>query len=166
MDMATETAIEAVIGVHPDAAIFPMMDADELATLAADIKENGLKQPIVLGQHEGNEVIVDGRNRHAACVAAGVEPTFHTLNGEDIKAFIVSSNINRRHLNAGQRAMAVAMIHPKGTPGKKTETSLATKEVPSGTLSQARTVLGESRAAAEEVMAGVLFLGVAYRPPR
>jgi hypothetical protein len=42
-----------------------------------------------------------------------------------VKAFIVSDNIKRRHLNAGQRAMAVAMMYPEGTPGKKTETSLA-----------------------------------------
>jgi ParB-like nuclease domain len=158
------------LAVHPDAAIFPMMDADELATLAADIKENGLKEPIVLGQYEGNEVLVDGRNRHAACILAEVEPTFHTLNGEDVKAFIVSSNINRRHLNAGQRAMAYAMMYPKPADAsqnaKKDKTGLVTKPVSEGvnktSLSQARTVLGESRARAEQVMSGEVFLDVAY----
>jgi hypothetical protein len=90
-------------------------------------------------------------------------------NGEDVKAYIISSNINRRHLNSGQRAMAMAMMYPK--PGKrgpkaKGEVSVATTDIESGALSHARTVLAESRAAADEVMAGVLFLDVAYRPPR
>ena len=48
---------------------------------------------------------------------------------EDVRAFIVSQNIKRRHLNADQRVMAVAMIYPKGTPGKKSAASSAAKEV-------------------------------------
>lgn len=84
------------------AAIFPMMSAEELAELAADIKENGQRFPIV-GKYEDRELIVDGRNRYEACEMAGVEPKFEKLNGHDAKAFILSVNVNRRHLNAGQR---------------------------------------------------------------
>jgi len=50
--------------------------------------------------------------------------------------------------------MAVAMMYPKGTQGKATETSFATKEVDASRLSMARTVLRDSRAIAEEVMSG------------
>ena len=88
------------------------MSPDELADLAEDIKANGLKHPIVLGLYQDRQVVVDGRNRQDACAMAGVEPQFTKLNGEDIKAFIVSNNIKRRHLNSGQRAMAVAMNVP------------------------------------------------------
>jgi hypothetical protein len=35
-----------------------------------------------------------------------------TRNGHDPKAFILSSNIARRHMTAGQRAMAYARIYP------------------------------------------------------
>jgi hypothetical protein len=55
---------------------------------------------------------------------AGVEPTFVRLNGEDPAAYIVSANINRRQLTAGQRAMAIALIYPepeKGGRGNKKE---------------------------------------------
>jgi ParB-like chromosome segregation protein Spo0J len=46
--------------VHPDAALFPMTEDEELQTLAYDIAENGLKHPIVLDE---DDLIVDGRNR-------------------------------------------------------------------------------------------------------
>ncbi|MET4017760.1 hypothetical protein ACVWXQ_003019 [Bradyrhizobium sp. S3.14.4] len=112
------------IEAHPDAAIFPMMSADDLANLAADIKAHGLVHPIVIGKIEvadgkTKEVIVDGRNRYEACEIAGVEPRFAELNGHDPKAFILSSNIARRHMTAGQRAMAYARIYPtQGTRGR------------------------------------------------
>jgi hypothetical protein len=38
--------------------------------------------------------------------------------------------------------MAVAMMYPEGTPGKKTETSSETKEVSATRLSMARTAPG------------------------
>jgi hypothetical protein len=152
---------------HPDAAIFPMMSADELADLAADIKENGQKHPIVLGVHDGTEVIVDGRNRQEACEIADVEPKFTKMNGEDVKAFIISSNLKRRHLNSGQRAMALAMLYPTGRPGSKNSpTSSDSQEVwtvRAASLSHARAVLRDSRFLAEEVMSGVKFLDAAYK---
>jgi ParB-like chromosome segregation protein Spo0J len=44
------------IPVHPAAAVFPMLDEDELAQLAQDIAENGLKQPLVTCQLDGKLV--------------------------------------------------------------------------------------------------------------
>lgn len=52
--------------------------------------------------------IIDGRNRLAACELAKVEPRFERFAGKDIAAFIVATNINRRHLTKGQQAMATA----------------------------------------------------------
>lgn len=49
------------LAVHPDADIYPMLSGDELAGLAADIKRNGLRFPIILDQ-EG-KTLIDGRNR-------------------------------------------------------------------------------------------------------
>jgi hypothetical protein len=91
--------------IHPVAALFPMLPDDELEELAADIKVNGLIHPIVL-DHDGQ--LIDGRNRLRACSLAGVEPQFTALNGHDPVAYILSSNVNRRHMTAGQRAMALA----------------------------------------------------------
>ena len=43
-----------------------------------------------------------------ACRRAGIEPQIVTLNGQDPVLFILSSNVNRRHLNQGHKAMATA----------------------------------------------------------
>jgi hypothetical protein len=65
------------IGFHPLAAIFPLMEGagDELV---ADIKANGQRQWIVT--YEG--MILDGRNRFRACLAAGVKPGVQKGDGE------------------------------------------------------------------------------------
>jgi hypothetical protein len=58
-------------------------------------------------------------------------------------------------MTAGQRAMATAMLYPEKFPGKKTTSSFAAKEVGSGAISKARTVLSK-QALAERVLAGTL----------
>lgn len=90
---------------HPVADLFPMLAADELADLAADITARGLLHPIVLDA-EGR--VLDGRNRLAACEQAGVEPTFVTYDGDDPDGYALSVNIARRHLTKGQQAMIAA----------------------------------------------------------
>jgi ParB/RepB/Spo0J family partition protein len=91
--------------VHPVADMFPLMPEDELDELAADIKTNGLNNPIVLDK---DGTLIDGRNRLAACKRAKITPTYILLDGQDSIAFILSQNINRRHLNQGQRAIIIA----------------------------------------------------------
>src|SRR5262245_56882290 len=89
---------------HPYADLFPLMTAEELDALAADIRANGLRKPIVL--LEGK--ILDGRNRYKACLIAGVEPRFEDYTGDDPLGYVNSENIARRHLTPGQRAMIAA----------------------------------------------------------
>src|SRR4051794_28416384 len=93
------------LSVHPVANLFPMLPEDELQELADDIRANGLQHPIVLDK---DGVLIDGRNRWAACQIASVDPRFDVLNGQDPVSYILSSNIARRHMNAGQRAMTTA----------------------------------------------------------
>ena len=56
-----------------------MMDGDELRELAEDIRVNGLREPLVLAEIKGEDVLVDGRNRRAACKIAEVEPDWASL---------------------------------------------------------------------------------------
>jgi hypothetical protein len=88
--------------VHPAAAIFPMMSGADLQALADNIKEHGLREAIVVLDGK----IVDGRNREAACVLAGIAPLYREWDGEgSVVAWILSVNLHRRHLTDTQRAM-------------------------------------------------------------
>jgi len=87
--------------IHPVADLFPMLSKPELDELANDIRDNGLMNPII----RMGDVIIDGRNRLAACKLAKVEPTFTEYKGNDPVAYIISQNIHRRHLDESQRSM-------------------------------------------------------------
>jgi N6-adenosine-specific RNA methylase IME4 len=91
---------------HPAAEALPLLEGEALDALAADIRANGLITPITL---LGGKIL-DGRNRMRACCAAGVEPRFEAFQGEDPVAFVISANIERRHLDESQRAMCAARL--------------------------------------------------------
>jgi hypothetical protein len=97
---------------HPIADLFPMLAEDELRELAADIKQRGQLQPIMLDA-EGS--ILDGRNRNAACDLAGVEPWFETYEGDDPDGYALSVNVNRREMTKGQKAMVIATAYKNYT---------------------------------------------------
>jgi len=82
-----------------------MMANDEFPWLIDDIKKNGLREPIIT--YEGK--ILDGRNRYRACVEAGVKPMFREYDpakdGDSPVSFVISLNLQRRHLSSSQRAM-------------------------------------------------------------
>ncbi len=86
---------------HPIADIFPMMDPVAFEELAEDIKLNGLLHPIITFEDK----VLDGRNRLKACYKAGVAPTFAPYEGGDPLAFVISLNLQRRHLDESQRAV-------------------------------------------------------------
>ncbi len=83
-----------------------MMGTSDLVNLTESIKENGLRDPIILF----DEQILDGRNRHQACLDAGVEARFDDFTGDDPLKFVVDHNLHRRHLTESQRAMVAASL--------------------------------------------------------
>lgn len=85
---------------HEYANLFPMMQPDELEDLVADVKRNGLIEPIVLYEDK----ILDGRNRFLACGEAGVKPHYEYYKGDEPVSYVISKNLHRRHLNKSQWA--------------------------------------------------------------
>lgn len=153
------TGIDRPVEAHPAADVFPMMSPDELKDLAADIKKNGQAQPIVV--HEG--WIIDGRNRLAATRIAKVDPEWVEFGGAeaDIPAFVLSSNLARRHMNKGQRAMAAVMVNG-GRKTTKRELAAAVG-VNNAYISEARQVLDAAPDQAQRVIAGEIALNAAIR---
>ena len=91
---------------HPLAEVFPLMEGQSFLDLVANISSYGLIEPITL--YEG--MILDGRNRYRACLEANAVLDFDQYAGDDPMAFVLSKNLQRRHLNESQRAMVAARI--------------------------------------------------------
>lgn len=91
---------------HYAANVFPLMEPDELEALAADIKSNGLLNPII----RCGGKILDGRNRANACVAAGVELRFRDISEKEAVSWARSQNIFRRTLKPEQQAFALIAL--------------------------------------------------------
>lgn len=151
--------------LHPLCKLFPPITGQEFDDLVADIKENGLNQPIITFE----EMILDGQNRFNACTAAGVTPTFIPFTGKDPKAFVKSVNLNRRHLTTSQRAMLAAQF----ANCRNSDTSISSEakdfNVSRDSAHNAAVVLKKSKKLAKKVLAGKLTVHAAQailNPPK
>jgi hypothetical protein len=102
---------------------------------------------------------------------AGVDPRFDVLNGQDPVAYILSSNVARRHMNAGQRSMAVVKAKSFNVErfyGKKEAGDRLAGElkVNPARVSQAVLILEHRPDLADDVIAGHLPLNDAYEKAR
>jgi hypothetical protein len=114
-----------LLPVHPAAELFPMMSEEELRALGEDIKKNGLREGVALLDGK----LLDGRNRLEAMEAVGIKLTTgngqikwakissRNVKGADPIAFVISKNIQRRHLSADQKRDVIAKLI-KATPEK------------------------------------------------
>ena len=147
--------MQSNLEAHSAAAMFPMMSADELQALAADIEAHGLVEPVVL--FEGK--ILDGRNRVKACELAGVRVDTVAWVPQDQRTpieFVISANLYRRHLSTSQRAIIAATdvlpkleAEAKAKQGERTDLNIHQKvdECSSSTQSSDRAaeLLGTNR---------------------
>lgn len=113
---------------HPYANIFPLIEGPAFDVLVEDIKAHGLNYQIMMFQDK----VLDGRNRYLACIKAGINPEDPDLidyfegTENDALDYVVSANLNRRHLSESQRGMVharVATFRPGRQP--KTNTAIA-----------------------------------------
>ncbi len=83
---------------HSLANLVPTMSADDYKALVGDIRSRGLMHPVVL--YEGK--ILDGRHRYRACIEVGRGIDFAEYTGKDPIGYVLSENLNRRHMTPGQ----------------------------------------------------------------
>jgi ParB-like nuclease domain len=125
---------EATLAFHPLADEFPEMKMGELRELADDINDHGLIEPITL--YEGK--ILDGRNRYRACQLCGRQPHFHELPADiNPVAYVISKNIQRRHLTAEQKRDLLATLI-KIDPSKSNRAIAAEAKVDDKTVGAVR----------------------------
>lgn len=111
---------------HEASNIFPLMDGDEYEQLKADIAKNGLREPIWI---DADGKIIDGRNRHRACIDTGTPEQFRTWNGNgSLINFVISLNLHRRHLEKGQRAAIALDVLPMLEKEAKANTRTHTEQ--------------------------------------
>jgi hypothetical protein len=147
---------------HPLANIFPVMSDQELRRLADDIAAHGQLVPIYL--FEG--MILDGRNRYLACRLLRLEPRYHQWQHDDLArpggplAFVISHNVQRRHLTESQRAVAAAKLatldrgqhpHDRGVDSAQVLTSKGLPDTPIG-VSQIETSVSVALPEAAELL--------------
>jgi ParB-like chromosome segregation protein Spo0J len=93
---------------HPLVEIFPEMEKHAFAEFVADIKVNGVREPVTVHKNQ----IVDGRTRWLACEVLGIPCPLRAYEGKesDLLAFVVSKNLHRRQMNESQRAIVAGKI--------------------------------------------------------
>jgi ParB-like chromosome segregation protein Spo0J len=94
---------------HKLATMFPPMSDDEFFGLVKDIEKNGQRQDIDIWNGE----IIEGVHRAKACQQLGIEPRYHERrfeSEEGARAYVISLNIQRRHLSAEQKREMIAKL--------------------------------------------------------
>ena len=94
------------LAFHPLANVFPLLAGEEFDALVADIQASGLREAIWLYQGQ----ILDGRNRYRACQALSRDCATRDYPGNDPLGFVLSMNLQRRHLDESQRGMIAARL--------------------------------------------------------
>jgi hypothetical protein len=120
-------SVNPVYPIHPAAEIFPIMGDKEFAEFKKDVETYGVKEFGTL--YRG--AVLDGRNRYKACQELGIEMTFCEIDEDenfDPIAYVLSHNLHRRHLNAGQRADVADKI---ATMRQGTRTDIGSKDTKS-----------------------------------
>jgi ParB-like chromosome segregation protein Spo0J len=119
---ATEPAWRDVLAIHPAAREFPKLGDVQLAELATDIGEHGLRVPVSTWRDAGGKLwLLDGINR---LDALALHSKVLVVDGEiaevlveqvppetDPESFVISANVHRRHLTlTQQREMAAKLL--------------------------------------------------------
>ena len=168
------TKLGSEMKIHPAANVFPMLESDQLASLAESIAKVGQIHPILLWSNGEGDMLIDGRNRFRACELAEIEPKYEHFEGDEdaVRNLILGVNLERRDLKKSQKIMLVATVFPepqRGGRGKQLDPEILkrlkgfskSKESLQVRLHQARQILPYADLV-DSVLHGTLELDKAY----
>lgn len=140
---------------HPLSVAFPPMDVGVFRELIDDIDQNGVRERIVL--FEGK--ILDGWHRYQACQELRVlKPPMQEYEGDDPIGYVLSKNLHRRHLPAGERAMIMVRLTTWQEGSGRISKSLARAGGNFTTLDQAAGLAGVSKSTMQHARKATLTI--------
>jgi ParB-like chromosome segregation protein Spo0J len=152
---------------HEAAKLFPSLSKKQFDALLADIKENGLKNPIVADE---SGFILDGVHRLKACLMIPIRPEFLVWRGQPGEEifFVFNQNFYRRHLTDRQRTRLAGKLAKakRGRPKRQNAPNI-TQEAAAAALNVGERNIRKSRkidaAAPENIRALVDDGKLSYR---
>ncbi len=144
--------------------MLPEPSTIEYADLKTDISHNGLIDPIVLF----DEQILDGRSRYNCCLELGIKPKYiqfeETGHKCSPKSYVISKNLQRRHLTTEQRGIAAAKLTTLETDPLTKEEAAVLLNVSKSTVTRARNIVKDAiPEVQQEVERGMLNIAQAER---
>lgn len=94
-------------------SLIPPLTDEEYAGLERSIKKEGCRDALVVWDHDGQNILIDGHNRYRICQKCGAE--FRTVKKEfedrlDVKMWMTQNQLSRRNLPSPVR-IELAMMH-------------------------------------------------------
>lgn len=98
--------------IHPIATVLPTLSDRQYEDLKESIKQNGLMNPLIAIERNGEKLVIDGRHRLRACEELGIQPTVDVYDAtdEELGSLVWGANGIRRHLSPSQRASFYAQL--------------------------------------------------------
>jgi ParB/RepB/Spo0J family partition protein len=91
--------------------LLPSLSEEERTGLEADIRKNGVLQPVIYARHNGKFVLIDGHNRAEIAAELGKRIPVceqHYTSFEAMKTHALELNLHRRHLDPEQKRQLIA----------------------------------------------------------
>lgn len=106
MNVVFQHTPDEPVRFHEYANLFPMLQGEPLEALKQDIRDYGVREPIVFL----DGAILDGRNRYMCARDLGIVYPRVEFVGSDPLSHVISHNLHRRHLNEAQRSMVAKKV--------------------------------------------------------
>jgi hypothetical protein len=92
--------------IHPDLrSLIPPLTPEELAQLEANLLAEGCRDSLLIWRWQGEEILLDGHNRHDLCERHGLTYAIHEVSLPDLdaaKAWMIANQLGRRNLTPNQ----------------------------------------------------------------
>ncbi len=98
-------------------AYLPPLDDIAQDKLKTEIKEQGIREPLVLGVLDGKKLVLDGHNRLTIAKKLKYETVpvvFHVIQDiTDAKIFMVNNQLGKRNLSTKERVLIALQLEPE-----------------------------------------------------